>query len=120
MEQQISLDTIGGGAAVERFNLAMQEALDNIQDLNTDPKKSRTVSIKVTIKPSEDRSFGEVVVDVNASLAPLKSFGVMIAMGKRIDGKGFATEYQSPQTKLFDDDDKKVVPYKLDKEVKAR
>jgi len=73
-EDQVSLETLGQGAALERFNLALQDVLDNIQDVNTDPKKARTVTLKATIKPSEDREVGSIVVDVVSKLAPIAPF----------------------------------------------
>jgi hypothetical protein len=101
-EESVTLETLGQGAALERFNLALQDVLDNIQDVNTDPKKARTVTLKATIKPSADREVGEIVVDVVSRLAPIAPFDVRVFLGRDKEGKGYATEYHSAQGGLFD------------------
>ena len=45
-ENGVRLETLGQGAAVERFNLALQDALDNIQDVNTPAKTKRVATRK--------------------------------------------------------------------------
>lgn len=117
-DEGITLETLGQGAALERFNLALQDVLDNIQDVNTDPKKARTVTLKATIKPSDDREVGSVVVDVVSKLAPIAPFDVRVFLGRDKDGKGYATEFHSPQAGLFDQQDAKPADnvYKLGKE----
>ena len=119
-EQDVALDTLGQGAAVERFGLALQKVLDNIQDPNTNPKAKRSVTLKVTISPAEDRSVSDVQIDVLEKLAPIKPFGTRLFMGRDKDGKGVASEH-IPDTGLFDqpkeipETDKKV--YQMKKEV---
>jgi hypothetical protein len=120
-ENGVSLETLGQGAAVERFNLALQDALDNIQDVNTPAKTKRVVTLKATIAPSEDRDIGNIMVDVSTKLAPIKPFDVRVFMGRDKEGKGRATEYISPQVGLFEEPkpaDGKI--YKIDKEAKAQ
>lgn len=115
-EKSISLDTLNQGAAVERFNIALQEALNNIQDPNTDAKKARVVTLKATIKPDADREIGSINVDVSAKLAPIAPFDVRVFLGRDKDGKGYATEYQSNQTLIPGTDNKEVDNvYKLNK-----
>jgi hypothetical protein len=120
-DQGVSLETLGQGAAVERFNLALQEVLDNIQDPNTDAKKARTVMLKATIKPKEDREVGSIQVDVVSKLAPIAPFDVMVFLGRDKDGNGYATEARSPQAGLFEPpaEAENVRHFKMDKEAKA-
>jgi hypothetical protein len=99
-EEGVSLETLGQGAAVERFNLALQDVLNNIQDVNTNAKAARVVTLKATIKPSEDRGVGTIVVDVVSKMAPIKPFDVHVFLGVDNDGHGHATEYVQPP--LFD------------------
>lgn len=42
----VSLDTLGGGAAVERFNYELSRVLENILDLNTNPTAGRQVQLR--------------------------------------------------------------------------
>lgn len=121
-EQGVSLETLGQGAALERFNLALQDVLDNIQDVNTDPKKARTVTLKATIKPSEDREVGSIQVDVVSKLAPIAPFDVRVFLGRDQEGKGYASEWKSPQQSLALDEEKAQTAdnvYKLSKEAKG-
>lgn len=117
-EQQegISLDTLNQGAVVERANLAIQAVLDNIQDPNTDPKKSRSVVIKLKFEPDNDRGVASVVVDVEAKTAPVAPFKAHVFLGRDKDGKGVASEYHPPnQTMIPETTGDKV--YQLRKEV---
>ena len=101
-EKTISLATLAQGAAVERFDLALQEVLTNIQDPNTDYKVKRTVTLKVTIEADERREIGKTTVACDAKLAPIKAFGVTLFMGADDSGKGVATEVTPPkQGELF-------------------
>jgi hypothetical protein len=44
-ENELSLETLGQGAAVERFNLALQDVLNNIQDVNTSAKVKGAITL---------------------------------------------------------------------------
>ena len=35
-QEKVSLATVGGGAAIERFDIALQQVVNNILDVNTD------------------------------------------------------------------------------------
>ena len=63
MKQIRSLDDLMGGAALERFRKALDEALKNVQDPNTDPKKTRSVKMTLTIKPDKDRKSAKFLLD---------------------------------------------------------
>ena len=122
MEEKVSLDTIGQGAAVERFNLALQEVFNNIQDANTSPKAAREVTLKLKIKPDENREIGDVSVEIVSKLASVMPFIVRFFLGRdHKTGKGLASEYR-PGPGLFDQaDDGKAEAnkvYPMNKEVK--
>ncbi len=112
MEQEpVSLATLGNGAAIELFNVELQRVLDNIVDENTKPKDTRKVILEVTIKPTEDRDFGQVSIVAKSKLAPLAPYGTNFFIGKH-RGRGVAQEHNPKQAPLFDgqDDGLKVVP----------
>ncbi len=71
--QIVSLETLGGGAAVERFNYELQRVLDNIGDINTKPTAARKVQLTITIAPNEERTGAAVLIDVKSTLASIKS-----------------------------------------------
>lgn len=68
----ISLATICHGAVPEIFERELGEVLKNIADPNTAPEKARTITLKFSIKPSEDRSGAEIDFSCRASLQPVK------------------------------------------------
>lgn len=117
-QEFFTLTEIGRGAAVERFDLELQKVLDNIQDPNTDPKKARSVVLKFTITPDEDRGVGKYAIDAQAKLAPLKAHPGRVFLGKDSKtGHGVASEEhpnQAEMTEVLRPEESKV--YKLGKE----
>jgi hypothetical protein len=81
----ISLDTLGGGVASEKFREEFQKLVENILDPNTDPKAKRTVTLTVTVQPSIDRREGEIEVSCQAKLAPSVSYSTRAYFGKNKD-----------------------------------
>ncbi len=100
-EERISIANLKEGAAIERFDLALQEVLDNIQDPNTDAKKVRTVTLKLSLQPDDDRNVGKYTVSVISGLSPVKPFAGNLFMGRDRTGRGHATEAVSRQQDLF-------------------
>jgi hypothetical protein len=54
--EKISLSNSKGGAAVEMFDRAFDQALKNIGDPNTDAKAKRVITLQVTLQATEDRA----------------------------------------------------------------
>ena len=100
-QEKVSLATVGGGAAIERFDIALQQVINNILDVNTDAKKERSVTLKVTFKPTENRDMGAVSVDVVPKLAPVSAFRTQVFFGTDATGKGMACEMDINQMNLF-------------------
>ena len=100
-QEQVSLENLDGGSAIERFNYELQKVIENIHDPNTIPEATRTVSLKVKIKPDkEDRGFAVVGIHVDSSLAPLKPRTTSFYTGLK-DGEYVAFEYNPQQQRLF-------------------
>lgn len=98
--QIVSLETLGGGAAVERFNYELQRVLDNIGDINTKPTAARKVQLTITIAPNEERTGAAVLINVKSTLASIKSEATHFYLenhGNTI----VATEYNPKQERLF-------------------
>ena len=95
----VSLATIGGGAAVELFNIELAKVLNNIVDENTDPEAMREVVLKVKLKPDSDRDSAKVQISAQAKLAPINSFSTNFFIGKN-RGKGIAQEHNPKQAKF--------------------
>lgn len=100
-EQFVSLETLGEGAALEKFSDEMKKVLENVLDPNTKATAKRSVTLTWTIEPDEDRSFAHTSLEVKSKLAPSKPFGVPIYIGRHA-GEPVATERDTRQL-TFDD-----------------
>lgn len=100
-----SLDDLMNGAAVQRFNKCMREVLINIFDPNTDAKKTRKITMTLTIKPDKSRDSAKFYLDVRPSLAPIEPFEVNTMLSKDDSGNVSATEFgnQIPGQTSIDD-----------------
>ena len=115
-DEKISLINLGGGAAIELFDIELQKALDDIVDPNTKAGAVREVTLKVRIKPDEERNFGDLVIQCSSKVASLAPYPTKIVIGSR-GRKGEAYELIPPQKSLFKKDDAgKVIPIEQGKE----
>lgn len=80
----ISLDEFCGGQVLEKFQLAMSDITRNIMDPNTDPEKNRTLTIKLTFKPSKSRTSIKTTIQTNVSLAPPLADETVLLAGRNI------------------------------------
>ncbi|WZL82658.1 hypothetical protein QBE53_05980 [Vallitaleaceae bacterium 9-2] len=92
MDNNITLETLAGGALAEQFDEEMKKVLENINDPNTDPNAKRSITIKVTLKPDDARNMANIDASCKSSLAPYKSIGTMAALGK-VEGEFVAQEF---------------------------
>lgn len=100
--EDVTLSTIAGGAAPELFDHAMRRVLDNIGDVNTEPKAKRTITLTVEITPDEDRRLLATVVRSEVKLAAPKGAPTVLYMGVRTGGERFAVESDPVQAQLFE------------------
>lgn len=95
---QVTLQTLKGGAAVELFNHELEKAIADALDPNADPKAKRTVTLKVVLAPTEDRETAAIGFKVETKLAGPKPMATMVFIGHE-DGKAVA--YDRIQTTAF-------------------
>ena len=70
-KEKLTLATICGGAVQEKVDRALEKVARNILDPNVVPDKKRTVTLKITLKPSdEDQEDLIVSADVTYQLSP--------------------------------------------------
>jgi hypothetical protein len=98
-EKGVSLETIANGAVVERFNDELLKVLENIQDPNTDATAARTITLKVTLKPSEDRDMAGVDISCTSKTAAPVTIGTKLFLGVGPQG-AIATEYHPQQVRM--------------------
>lgn len=65
----IQIHTLARGAAAKGFDRELTKVMDNIADENTDPKKERTITLKIGIKSNKDRTVADMSVSAKSSLA---------------------------------------------------
>lgn len=99
-QEPVTLVSMADGAAVELFDRMLEDALRNIQDVNTPPKAKRTITIKVEITPDEDRTLGNVSVSASTKFPSINTVNTKFFMGK-IAGKPAAVESNPQQMGLF-------------------
>lgn len=99
--KDVSLATLGGGAAVERFDYELERVLQNIADHNTNATAVREVTLTVKIKPNEDRSFSVVDINAKSKLAAMKPAVTSIHLSEGLNGVVQATEFNPQQQTIF-------------------
>lgn len=97
----ITLETIGGGALSELFNVEIGRVLANIADPNTDESATRSISITVAFRPGPERDNAKVSISCQSKLAGIQSVKSQVLIGRR-DGKLIAVEHDPKQQGLFD------------------
>jgi hypothetical protein len=63
------LINLAGGAITEKFDRALKELMTNIDDINTDAKAERSITIKVKFKPDPSRKTIAYKATVESKLA---------------------------------------------------
>lgn len=81
---ELNAATIAAGGLVERLNDELQKAVANCLDVNTDAKKTRTVTLKIKIKPDETRSVASVSVETATTLCPPEAINTSIYMTQNL------------------------------------
>jgi len=96
-DEKVSLKNLAKGAAIERFDLELKKIITNILDVNTDADAVREITLKVKLKPSEDRDFVAIGFQVTAKPAPLSAVFTKAFLDRDVQGQGEAFEFQPHQ-----------------------
>lgn len=96
MAFDLDLDRIDGGRVMEQYRYAALKVLANCLDPAVSFKGKRSISVKISIEPSEDRDSIAVVSDVSYKLAPPISAITKMTLGKDLaTGRIHVQEYGS-------------------------
>jgi len=98
---EITLANLGGGAALERFSEELEKVLENILDVNTDAKKTRSITMTVAIKPTKERNQAAVGIACTSKLAPVETYATRAFIGRH-GQRLLAFEDNPQQLKLGD------------------
>lgn len=105
-----SLDSIMDGALNERFNVELSKVWDNIFDMRTNPKATRTITMEIKIKPNKTRSAAEMMADVKVKLAAPEALIAPVHMNIRDDGSVRVVEMSDQVVGQIDMDGNTNVP----------
>lgn len=95
-EENLSLENICDGAAIERFDIVLQDILNNILDVNTEADTVREIKLTVKIKPSPDREILSIAFQVVPKPAPLSPLFTNAFIDKDVKGNAEAHEFSTP------------------------
>jgi hypothetical protein len=65
--EEITLENLKEGAAIEMFNIALEKVMQNIGDINT-TLKPMEINLKVTMTPNEDRTLIGIAITCGTKL----------------------------------------------------
>lgn len=100
--ETVTLQNLGGGAAAEQFNHELNRVLENIMDHNTKATTPREITLKIKIKPDDDRELADLEIHCSSKLATVKPYPTQIYIGVQRGGEVVATEYNPKQLRLND------------------
>jgi hypothetical protein len=101
MEQPVTLFTLANGALGELFDREMERVTADILDLNAKADAVRTITIKVKIKPDQNRNFGTVDMSISSTLGAPKGVASTMFFGRK-NNHAVAVENVPDQKELFD------------------
>jgi cell division protein FtsX len=97
--KELTLAGLHDGAALEMFENALAQVLENITDLNTDHKEKREIRLTFQFTTNDERNVTDVVVKAATKLAGIKGVQSLVYIGKH-EGRTVAVE-QPRQEDLF-------------------
>lgn len=83
--ERASILEMARGAIMEQVDGEISKIVDNIVDLNTDPKKKRQLVLTIDFAPSADRSVVSVSASAKSKLQQANSIQTSLYVG--VDGK---------------------------------
>lgn len=90
--EELSVMSIDGGRAIQAVDYQLKKVIDNCLDVNTDPKTKRTVTLKITISPTADRTKAEITYEATPKFASDAAGADTLTFGR--DQKGYVQNGQ--------------------------
>jgi hypothetical protein len=78
----IRLGEIADGAAEELFQAALRQVLESMDDLNTDWRSKREITLRFTFKTTEERKAAAVAIACTTKLPSVKPVGLFVHLGR--------------------------------------
>lgn len=108
--QKLDLSKIANGAVQEHFERELEKVMENILDINTDPKKNRTITLKLKLSADENREIIAVEAAASSNVVSVEGTPFNMATGVNGDGERIVNELKSGaigQAYIDDDGDVK-------------
>ena len=99
--EKTDITTIARGAIPELFHEQLCRVMDNIDDLNTEAKAKRSISIDLSFEPDASRQAVTVKVSVRSKLAAPKKAESTVFVVRDGSGEVFAVNNNVHQPELF-------------------
>ncbi len=80
--EEISLFDLLDGGVKELAALNLRRVLDNIRDVNTDAEKTRSLTVKFTFKPNDNRDAVNVDIVVDCKTVPIRAVATTLDIGE--------------------------------------
>ena len=100
MSNRVTLQQLGRGVIIERFDDLLQEVAANILDPNTKATAARTITLTITIKPTDSREIGNVAFEGRAKLALAKPVSSILYFGRDNNGEMYVSEKNLNQPEI--------------------
>jgi len=97
----LKIENIREGAVVEELNRLITEAVFSIFDPNTDAKAKRVISMKMSMKPNEQRTMAIIDVTCDIKLPGRQPFVTAVSVGQDLV-TGEVDAVEPKQGKIFD------------------
>lgn len=81
VQSNINLETLAGGAFVEKLNEALMQVAENIQNPNTEATTKRQIQITLKFAPNKTRQLVSTQIAVTTKLAATEAIDTQMIMG---------------------------------------
>ena len=117
---KLSFSTLAGGGVEEKLQFALSEVAANIADPNTDAKKARSITMKITIKPNESRQVANTEINVTTSMVAPKGISTTLLIDRDEKGKTVVAEMhgKDPNQQVIDFENGEVIDMRRRSEAK--
>ena len=85
LKTKLDLNKFAGGVLQEKFDRALREVIQNMQDPNTSFKNKRGITISIGITQNEQRDDAKITVSVTTKTSPVLPIETALYMGKDLD-----------------------------------
>ncbi len=96
LTRELKIETLGGGAVMEKLEIELEKVIANIKDINVDKTKSNKIGLQIEFKPN-----GQIVITTDVKLAPYASFDAQLVTGKDKNGEIVVAEAAMVEGDLF-------------------